>query len=88
MMKTIRTCNIHPIIYNFKRWFLSNEMILIKSFLTRVFFDHFKPIYVYLNEGNKVLESYSSLRLMMQASLYVGFSTILFVRHFSLKLFY
>ena len=38
-------------------------MILIKSFLTGVLYDCFKLIYAYLNEGDKVHECYSCLKM-------------------------
>ena len=39
-------------------------MILIKSLLTRVLYDCFKLIYAYLNEGDKVRECYSCLKML------------------------
>ena len=38
--------------HNFERSLLLNKMILIKPFLIRVLYDHFKLMYVYLNEGD------------------------------------
>ena len=49
-------------------------MILIKSYLTGVFYVCFKLIYAYLNEGDKVRECYSCLKMMMQAHVHVVFS--------------
>ena len=63
-------------------------MILIKSFLTRVLYDCFKLINVYLNEGDKVRECYSCLKIVIQAQLYVSFSTIFIIKRASLKRFY
>ena len=51
-------------------------MVVIKSFITEVFYDHFKPIFTYLNEGEKVCECYSRLKLMVEAHLHVGFSQL------------
>ena len=51
-------------------------MVVIKSFITEVFYDNFKPIFVYLNEGEKVCKCYSSLKLMVKAHLDAGFFTI------------
>ena len=48
-------------------------MILIKSFFTGVLYDCFKLIYLYLNEGDKVRECYSCLKIWAQ--LHVDFST-------------
>ena len=62
-------------------------MILIKSFLTRVLYDCFKLICVYLNEGDKVRECYSCLKTVIQAQLHVGFSTILIIKRASVILF-
>ena len=63
-------------------------MILIKSFLTEVSYNCFKLIYAYLNEGDKVREYYSCLKMIVQAHLHVGFSTIFFIKRASLKWFY
>ena len=63
-------------------------MILIKSFLTGVLYDCFKLIYAYLNEGNEVCECYSCSKMVIQACLYVGFSTIFFIKRASLKRLY
>ena len=63
-------------------------MILIKSFLTRVLYDCFKLIYDYLNEGDKVRECYSCLKIVIQAQLHVRFSTIFIIKRASLKRFY
>ena len=48
-------------------------MILIKSFLTEVSYDRFKLIYAYLNEGEKIRECYSCLKMIIQAHLHVPF---------------
>ena len=40
IMKIIRTCNMQRIKYSFKRSLLLNKMILIKSFLKRLLYDH------------------------------------------------
>ena len=63
-------------------------MILIKSFLTEVLYDCFKLMYVYLNEGYRVRECYSCLKMMIQAHLHVAFFTIFFIKLASLKRFY
>ena len=63
-------------------------MILIISFLTGVLYDCFKLIYAYLNEGDKVRECYSCLKLIVQAHLHVGFFTVFFIKRASLKRFY
>ena len=59
-------------------------MILIKSFLIGVLHDHFKRIYAYINEGNKVHEFYSSLKMIMLAHLHVVFFTKFFIKRSSL----
>ena len=61
---------------------------VIKSFLIEVLHDHFKVLYFYLNEGDKVRECYSCMKLMVEANLYVGFFTIIFFKHFLLKQIY
>ena len=48
----------------------------------------FRIIYAYLNEGDKVCECYSCLKMMIQAHLYVGFFTIFFIKPASIKRFY
>ena len=48
-------------------------MVLIKSFLTEALYDRSKLIFGTLNEGDKVRECYSCLKLMIQAHLHVGF---------------
>ena len=63
-------------------------MILIKSFLTGVLYDCFKLIYAYLNEGHKIREYYSCLKLIVQAHLHVGFFIIFFIKRASLQRFY
>ena len=63
-------------------------MILIKSFLTGVAYDCFKIIQQYLNEGDKVLECYSCLKMMVQAYLQVCFFLLFSVARGSLKRFY
>lgn len=63
-------------------------MVAIKSFLTEVLRDHFKVLYVYLNEGDKVGECYSRVKLMIETNLHVGFFTITFFKHFLLKRIY
>ena len=75
---------MQKIMYYFKRWFLLNKMVLIKSFLTGVLHDHFKLTYMYLNEEEKFrecCECYNSKKLTIQANLHVGFFTISFVKH-------
>ena len=62
-------------------------MLLIKSFLTEALYDRFKLIYGYSNEGDKVRECYSYLKLM-KAYLHVGFLKIFFMKHVSRKRFY
>ena len=63
-------------------------MILLKPFLTEVLYDCSKLIYVYLNEGDKVREYYSCLKMIVQGHLHVGFSTIFFIKRALLKWFY
>ena len=63
-------------------------MILIKSFITGVLHDCSKLIYAYLNEGNKICEYYSCLKMIMQAHLHVSFFTICLVKRESLKQLY
>ena len=63
-------------------------MILIKSFLTGVLYDCLKLIYACLNEGDKVRECYSCLKMMIQAHLHVDFFSIFFIKRASLKRFY
>ena len=62
-------------------------MILIKSFLTKVLFDCFKLICVHVNEGCKVRECYSCLKMIIQAYLMIFF-TIYFIKRASRKRFY
>ena len=50
-----------------------NTRLFIKSLLARVLHDSFKLTYVYLNERDKVHESYSCLKMMIQAHLHVDF---------------
>ena len=57
-------------------------MLLIKPFLTG---DCFKFIHAYLNEGDKVSECFSCLKMMIQAPLHVGFFTICFIKRAPLK---
>ena len=63
-------------------------MILIKSFLAGTFYDCFKLIYAYLNEGDKVRKRYSCLKIIAQTYLHDGFSIIFFIKRASLKRFY
>ena len=60
-------------------------MLLIKPFLTGVLYDCFKFIHAYLNEGDKVSECFSCLKMMIQAPLHVGFFTIFFIKRAPLK---
>ena len=60
-------------------------MILITSFSTGVLYDCFKLIYVYLNEGNKVHECYSGLKMMIRAHLHLVFFTIFIIKRASFK---
>ena len=48
----------------------------------------FKLIYTYLNEGDKVCECYSCLKMFIQAHLQLGFFTIFLIKHTSLKRLY
>ena len=61
-------------------------MIVIKSFLTGIFYDCFELICMYLNEWNRVCECYSCL--MIQGHLHLSFMTIFFIKPASIKLFY
>ena len=63
-------------------------MIYIKSFLTGVLYDYFKLIHAYLNEGHKVRECYSCLKMIVQAHLYVVFLPIFSIKRTSLKRFF
>ena len=54
-----------------------NTMLLIRSFLTGFLYDCFN-LYAYLNEGDKVRECYSCLKMMIQANLHVGFCLNIF----------
>ena len=63
-------------------------MILVKSYLTWVLYDCFKLIYEYSNEGGKIREYYNCLKIIVQAHLHVGFSTIFFTKRASLKQLY
>ena len=65
-----------------------NKIVIIKSFLTEVLRDHFKVLNVFLNEGDKVGECYSCMKLMIETNLHVGFFTITFFEHFLLKRIY
>ena len=49
-------------------------MVPIKSFLTGVLHGCFKLIYQYLNEGDKVRECYSCLKLMVHGYLHIAIS--------------
>ena len=53
-------------------------MIYIKPFLTGILYDCFKLIHAYLNEGHKVRECYSCLKMIVQAHLCVVFSPNVF----------
>ena len=72
IIKIIRACNIQIIICNFKRLLLLNKMVLISYFLTGVLYDRSKPIYEYLNDGDKIRDCYSCLQLTIQPHLPVG----------------
>ena len=63
-------------------------MVLTKSFLAEALYDRFKLVYGYLNEGEKVRECYSYLKLMIQGYLHAGFLKIFLMKHVSLKRFY
>ena len=63
-------------------------MIIIKSFLTGVLYNGLKLIRGYLNEGTKVCECYSCLKMMIQYHLHVIFFTIFFIERAPLKRFY
>ena len=60
-----KTCNIQRIIPNCEWWVPLNKMVLIKSFLTGALYDHSKLRSVHLNEGDKVRECYSCLKLLI-----------------------
>ena len=51
-------------------------MILIKSFLTGVFYDRFKLIYAYLFEGDNVSEYYRCFKMTIKAQLHADFFKI------------
>ena len=63
-------------------------MVFIKSFLTEALYDRSKLVDSYSNEGDKVRECYTYLKLMIQAYLHLGFFKIFFIKHISLKRFY
>lgn len=73
-MNIIRICNTQRITYNFICWLLSNKMVLIKSFPTKASYDRSKFTYMYLNEGDKIRECHSCLKVIIQAHSHVGFS--------------
>ena len=77
-MNIIRICNTQRITYNFKCWLLSNKMVLIKSFPTKASYDRSKFTYMYLNEGDKIRECHSCLKVIIQAHSHVGFSKYVF----------
>ena len=56
--------------------------------LNRSLYDCFKLIYMYLNEGDKVRECYSCLKMIVQAHLHVGFFSIFFIKRALLNQFY
>ena len=56
---------------SWRRWFSSNPFG--QGFFL---YDRFKFIYAYLNEGNKIRECYSCLKMMIKTHLYVGFLKI------------
>ena len=62
--------------------------MLIKSFLTGILNYCLEPVYAYINEGDKVCECYSGLKMIIQAYLHVGFFKISFIKCASLKRFY
>ena len=64
-----------------EKWSLS------KSFLTGVLHDCFKFTCANLNEGDKVCECYSCLKMLIQTHLNVSFITKFFIKRASLKLF-
>ena len=74
MKKVIRTWNILRIIYDFKHSLVVNKILLIQSFLTGVLHDYFKLTNAYLKEGDKVCKCCSSLKMVMQVHLHLGFS--------------
>ena len=80
MQKIFRT---QRIIYNFKWSERLNKITFIKSFLTGVLHDRFKLIYTYLNEGDKIRECYSCLKMIMQSYSHLGFFTF-FIKRASL----
>ena len=53
--------------------------------LNRVLYDCFNLIYAYLNEGDKVCECYSCLKMVIEANLHAGFFTRFFIKRGSLK---
>ena len=59
----------------------SHQILLNRGIL----YDCFKLIYAYLNEGDKVCECYSCLKMMIQSQLHVGFFKIFFIKRASRK---
>ena len=60
---------------------------LHQIFLSRVFYDCFKLVYAYSNEGDKVRECYNCLKMMIQAYLHVGFFTLFIIKRASLIIY-
>ena len=58
-MKTIRTCNISRVIYNFKGWLLLKEFTVIRSFVTPALYGK-----LCLNEGDKVHVCYKPIHIV------------------------
>ena len=71
-MKIIEIYNKERIIESFKSWLVLNKTVLIKFFLTGALYDRSKLKYSYLNQGYKIWECCSCLKLMMQDHLHVG----------------
>ena len=63
-------------------------MILIKPFITGVLYDYFKLICAHINEGDKIRECYSCVKMIVQAHLNVDFFPIFCIKPVSLKRFY
>ena len=63
-------------------------MVLIKSFLTGVWYDSFKLTCVYSDEREEVRERYSCLKMIVQSHLHFDFFTIVFIKRALLKRFY
>ena len=63
-------------------------MVLIKSFLTGVWYDSFRLTCAYSDEREEVRERYSCLKMIVQPHLHFDFFTIVFIKRALRKQFY